>query len=63
MRYEVKLMNENLTGENKTVLETENRKEAFKKLSEVKKNERDYEAYDDVRLYENGVWIANVKLY
>lgn len=67
MRYEVRLV-DYLGKENKVyppILETENRKEAFNKMGYVKKHEHEapFNEHDAVSVYENGVWIANMKLY
>lgn len=67
MRYEVRLVDYS-RKENKVypqILETENRKEAFNKMGYIKKHEHEtpFNEYDEVRVYENGVWIANMKLY
>ena len=65
MRYEVKLMNRNLTGENKVVFRTEKQEEAFKIMSKVKCHEHNtpINEYDDVSLFDNGKCIARVALY
>lgn len=67
MRYEVRLV-DYLRKENKVyppILETESKKEAFGFMAEVKRrqNKEPYNEYDEVRAYENGVWIANMRLY
>lgn len=67
MRFEVRLV-DYTKGENKVyppILETESKKEAFGFMGEVKRreNKEPYNEYDEVRVYENGVWIANMRLY
>lgn len=67
MRYEVRLV-DYLRKENKVyppILETESKKEAFGFMAEVKRRQSKelYNEYDEVRVYENGVWIASMRLY
>lgn len=66
-RYAVKLVDYRNKGvvEYPSLIETDNKHEAFVKMGDVKKheNEAPFNEYDEVRVYENGVWIANVKLY
>lgn len=64
-KYQVKLMGGNLGAQDKVVLETEDRTEAFEMLGRVKslKHEEPYNAYDSVRVLENGVWVAKFDLY
>ena len=65
MRYEVRLINENLTGKSKTILETESRYKAFMLVETVKEleNSEPYCNYDEVRVLDNGEWLARVRLY
>lgn len=67
MRYEVKLIDYKNKGvvEYPPILETNDRKEAFDKMGYVKnhENEAPFNEYDEVRVYENGVWIANMRLF
>ena len=65
MRYEVKLLNRNLTGEDKIVLVTENRNEAFGFVGHVKKYENNapINEYDYVAVFDNDECIVNVMLY
>lgn len=67
MMYEVKLIDYKNKGvvEYPPILETNDKHEAFEKMGFVKKrqNEAPYNEYDEIRVYENGVWIANMKLY
>lgn len=67
MRYEVKLIDYGTEGdfEYPPIIATNNRKEAFNKMGYAKKHEHEspYNEFDEVRVYENGVWIANMKLY
>lgn len=65
MRYEVKLMNRNLTNENKVIFMTENKSEAFRFVSKVKSHEHNtpINEYDDVSIFDNGELIARIALY
>ena len=65
MRYEVKLMNRNLTNENKVVFVTENKSEAFRFATRVKNHEniRPICEYDDVSIFDNCTCIARIALY
>lgn len=67
MRFQVKLIDYNKKGvvEYPPILETNNKHEAFVKMGDVKKheNEAPFNEYDEVRVYENSVWIANMRLY
>ena len=65
MRYEVKLMNRNMTGENKTVLFTNNKDEAFFYVSEVKArgNNTHINEYDDVAVFDNGECLLKIRLF
>lgn len=67
MRYEVRLVDYS-RKENKVyppILKTNDKHEAFEFMGEVKKkeNKEPYNEYDEVRVYDNGVWISNMKLY
>lgn len=62
MKYQVKLVGGNFRIEDKVVLETEDRAEAFEMLGHVKSLEP-YNSYDSVRVFENGDWIAKLDLY
>lgn len=64
-KYQVKLMGGNLGAQDKVVLETEDRTEAFEMLGRVKslENEAPYNAYDSVRVFEDGTWVAKFDLY
>ena len=65
MRYEVRLLNRNLTGEDKIVLMTENRNEAFGFVGHVKKHENNapINEYDYVAVFDNGKCIVKMMLY
>lgn len=65
MKYQVKLVGGNLEVKDKTILETENRTEAFEMLGRVKsiEHEEPYNEYDSVRVFKNGNWIAEFDLY
>lgn len=65
MKYQVKLVGGNFRIEDKAVLETEDRTEAFEMMGNVKKMEHEepYNSYDSVRVFENGDWIAKFDLY
>lgn len=68
MRYEIRMHGYN-EKEKYTlyppILETNSLDEVFFYMAEIKKHENQapYNEYDEVRVYENGVWIANMKLY
>ena len=53
-KYQVKLMGGNLGAQDKVVLETEDRAEAFEMLGRVKslEHKEPYNAYDSVRVLE-----------
>lgn len=65
MKYQVKLVGASFGVEDKVILETEDRTEAFEMMGNVKKMEHEepYNAYDSVRVFENGDWIAKFDLY
>lgn len=65
MKYQVKLIGGNFGVEDKVILETEDKTEAFEELGRVKKHEHEepYNSYDSVRVFENGDWIAKFDLY
>lgn len=65
MKYQVKLVGASFGVEDKVVLETEDKTEAFEMLGRVKKHEHEepYNSYDSVRVFENGDWIAKFDLY
>lgn len=67
MMYEVKLIDYKNKGvvEYPPILETNNKREAFNKMGDVKKHESEapFNEYDEVRVYENGIWIADMRLY
>lgn len=65
MKYQVKLVGASFGVEDKTILETEDRTEAFEMMGNVKKMEHEepYNAYDSVRVFENGTWVAKFDLY
>ena len=65
MKYQVKLVAGNFRIEDKVVLETEDRTEAFEMLGHVKslEHEEPYISYDSVRVFENGTWVAKFDLY
>ena len=65
MKYQVKLVGASFGVEDKTILETENRTEAFQMLGLARslRHEEPYNAYDSVRVFENGDWIAKFDLY
>lgn len=65
MKYQVKLVGGNLGIKDKTILETENRTEAFQMLGLARslRHEEPYNAYDSVRVFENDDWIAKFDLY
>ena len=65
MRYEVRLLNRNLTGEDKIVLVTESRNEAFGFVGHVKKHENNapINEYDYVAVFDNDECIVKVMLY
>lgn len=65
MKYQVKLVGASFGIEDKIILETEDRTEAFEELGRVKKQEHEepYNSYDSVRVFENGQWIAKFDLY
>lgn len=66
-RYQVKLVDYRNKGvvEYPSLVETDDRHVTFDKMAYVKKHENQapYDEYDEVRVYENGVWIANMRLY
>lgn len=65
MKYQVKLVGASFGVEDKVVLETEDRTEAFEMMGNVKKMEHEepYNNYDSVRVFENGDWVAKFDLY
>ena len=65
MKYQVKLVDGNLGIKDKTILETEDRTEAFEMMGNVKKMEHEepYNSYDSVRVFEDGTWVAKFDLY
>lgn len=65
MKYQVKLVGASFGVEDKVVLETEDRTEAFEMMGNVKKMEHEepYNSYDSVRVFENGTWVAKFDLY
>lgn len=65
MKYQVKLVGASFGIEDKVILETEDRTEAFEMLERVKKQEHEepYNSYDSVRVFENGTWVAKFDLY
>jgi len=65
MKYQVKLVGASFGVEDKVVLETEDRAEAFEMLGHVKKHEHEepYNSYDSVRVFENGTRVAKFDLY
>lgn len=65
MKYQVKLVGGNLGIKDKTILETENRTEAFQMLGLARRlrHVEPCNAYDSVRVFENGDWIAKFDLY
>lgn len=65
MKYQVKLVSGNSEVEDKIVLETEDRTEAFEMMGNVKKMEHEepYNSYDSVRVFEDGTWVAKFDLY
>lgn len=65
MKYQVKLIGGNFGVEDKVILETEDKAEAFEELGRVKKleHEEPYNSYDSVRVFENGTWVAKFDLY
>lgn len=65
MKYQVKLAGGNFRIEDKVVLETEDRTEAFEMLGHVKslEHEEPYNSYDSARVFENGTWVAKFDLY
>mgnify|MGYP006957396147 CR=1 FL=1 len=65
MKYEVRLVGANFERKDKTILETENRTEAFEKMRYVRqhRHEEPFNYYDSVYVLENSDWIARFKLY
>lgn len=65
MKYQVKLVGASFGVEDKVILETEDRTEAFEMLGHAKKHEHEEpcNAYDSVRVFENGTWVAKFDLY
>lgn len=65
MKYQVKLVGASFGVEDNTILETEDRTEAFEMMGNVKKMEHEepYNSYDSVRVFENGTWVAKFDLY
>lgn len=68
MRYEVVLVDYNVEGrvtQYPPILKTNDRREAFELMGEVKKNENKepYFEYDEVRVLDDGVWVARMRLY
>lgn len=65
MKYQVKLVGASFGIEDKVILETESRTEAFGMMGNVKKMEHEepYNSYDSVRVFKNGTWVAKFDLY
>lgn len=65
MKYQVKLVGASFGIEDKVILETEDRTEAFEMLGHVKslEHEEPYNSYDSVRVFENGTCVAKFYLY
>lgn len=63
--YEVVLVDYGSDIDYPPILKTTSKHEAFKMLGEVKKNENKepYCCYDEVRVLEDGTWIAKFKLF
>lgn len=65
MRYEVRLLNRNLTGENKVVFRTESKKDVFGFACEVKKHENNEFVceYDYVAVFDNDKCLVKIRLF
>lgn len=65
MRYEVRLLNRNLTMENKVAFRTESKKEAFDFACRVKKHEHNEFIceFDCVAVFDNGKCLVKIKLF
>ena len=65
MKYQVKLVGASFGIEDKTILETESKTEAFEMLGHVKslEHEEPYNSYDSVRVLENGTCVAKFYLF
>ena len=65
MRYEVRLLNRNLTGENKVVFRTESKKDAFDFACEVKKHEHNEFIceFDCVAVFDNDKCLVEIRLF
>ena len=65
MRYEVRLLNRNFTGEDKIIRVTENISDAFGFVGYVKKHENNapINEYDYVAVFDNDECIVKVMLY
>lgn len=65
MKYQVKLTSASFGVEDKVILETEDKEEAFEMMGNVKKMEHEepYNSYDSVRVLEDCTWVAKFDLY
>lgn len=65
MRYEVRLLNRNMTNENKVVFRTESKKDVFGFACEVKKHEHNEFIceFDYVAVFDNDKCLVKIRLF